>query len=137
MLLTVATIPLSVWSTSRAWSIQGWKWVLQKSTFLFSKVLPAARSPPGLIHLLHLEGSLPMPRPSIVPSLNQGKYPYVNAERLPGHHLTNMSPAAYYVTYYLLLVIPFQKHCFSSFSLKFFSPEFWLSHSLGQVNEFL
>lgn len=52
MLLTAVPIPRGVWSTSRAWSIQGWKWVLQKSTFLFSEALPVARSPSGLIHLL-------------------------------------------------------------------------------------
>lgn len=42
--LTTATIPLSVWSSSRAWSIQGWKWVLQKAHFYSLKfcLLPEA-----------------------------------------------------------------------------------------------
>lgn len=52
MLLTAVPIPRGVRSASRAWSIQGWKWVLQKSTFLVSEALPVARSPSGLIHLL-------------------------------------------------------------------------------------
>ena len=95
-----ATIPLSVWSTSRARSIQEWKWVLQKSTFLFSEVLPAARSLSGLFHLLHPEGSLPKPWPSIVTSLNKGHILMSMQRGFQANSLLTWGPGAYYASYY-------------------------------------
>lgn len=65
------------------------------------------------------------------------EYPYVRTERLPGHQFAKMRPWSISLNLPLLVVIPSQKHCFSSFSLFIFSPlNFGYPSLLGKVNEF-